>query len=147
MKNLAKSTIALIAAGLVIAALAGALIATSLGGDDDDRDDDDRIALQTNEIAPASTGSGVTGGAAVDADGPDVDDVVVDADDVPLSKTEADRVAKAARDAVGGGTVTEVSRSDDPGEAYEVEVLTGTGEVDIALDADLNRVSNNPYDD
>ena len=52
MKNLAKSTIALIAAGLVIAALAGALIATALSGDDDDRDDDDRIALQTNEAPP-----------------------------------------------------------------------------------------------
>ena len=43
--------------------------------------------------------------------------------------------------------MTDLSRSDDPGEAYEVEVLTDAGEVDVALDADLNRVSNNPYDD
>lgn len=142
MKNLAKSTVALIAAGIVIAALAGALIATALSGDDDGGDDDDRIALATSDTPAVDTEV-----ADAQTPAPDADDVVVDADDVPLGKAEADRVAKAAVAAAGGGTVTEVSRSDDPGEAYEVEVLTDAGEVDVALDEQLKRVSNSPYDD
>lgn len=146
MKNLAKSTIALIAAGLVIAALAGALVATALDGDDDDRDDE-QVVLSTSDTAAATAPPTDAGAAVADTTVAEPDDIVVDADDVPLGKAEADRVAKAAVAAAGGGTVTEVNRSDDPGEAYEVEVLTDAGEVDVALDSNLKRVSNNPYDD
>ena len=71
----------------------------------------------------------------------------VDADDQPLSKSEYQRVEKAALQIAGGGTVTDVGRSDDLGEAYEVEVLTDAGEVDVALDENMNRVPNLRYDD
>lgn len=127
---------ALIAVGVVIAALAGALIATALTGDDDEE-----AVVLTTTATPASS---VTGSDDVDAD--DVDPVL-DRDDQPLTPAEADRVARAALRIAGGGTVTELGRSDDPGEAYEVEVQTEAGEIDIALDENLNRVSNNPYDD
>ena len=73
--------------------------------------------------------------------------VVVDDDDMPLGKTEARRVGRAAVKAAGGGTVVEIDRSDDPGETYEVEVLTARGEIDIALDQNLQRVQNLAYDD
>jgi len=143
VKSLTKSTIALIAAGLVIAALAGALVATAVNDGDDN--DDERVALTASDTAaPETTSTGAD--PAITAPVAD-DDVVVDADDVPLGKAEADRVAKAAVAAAGGGAVTEVNRSDDPGEAYEVEVLTDSGEVDVALDSDLKRVSNSAYDD
>lgn len=127
---------ALIAVGVVIAALAGALIATALTGDDEEE-----AVVLTTTATPASS--------VTDSDDVDADDVdpVVDRDDQPLTPAEADRVARAALRIAGGGTVTELGRSDDPGEAYEVEVQTEAGEIDIALDENLNRVSNNPYDD
>lgn len=51
---------------------------------------------------------------------------------------ERDRVAAAAVEAAGGGEAVDVETSDDPGEAYEVEVRLPDGaEVDVALDADL----------
>lgn len=131
-KRLGIPVAALIAAGIVVAALAGALIATALT----DKDDDDDAVVLTTTATPA-------GAVAVSSD----DDPVVDHEDQPLTPAEADRVARAALRIAGGGTVTELSRSDDPGEAYEVEVQTDAGEVDIALDVNLNRVSNNPYDD
>ena len=59
------------------------------------------------------------------------------ADDV--SGSERDRVSSAALDAAGGGTVTSAETSDDPGEAYEVEVRQADGtEVDVTLDKDLS---------
>lgn len=52
--------------------------------------------------------------------------------------SERDRVAAAAVEAAGGGTATDVETSDDPGEAYEVEVRQDDGtEVDISLDDNL----------
>lgn len=52
-----------------------------------------------------------------------------------LHGSERDRVATAAIDAVGG-TAVEVETSDDPGEAYEVEVRGADGtEWDVELDA------------
>ncbi|WP_114424082.1 PepSY domain-containing protein [Nocardioides houyundeii] len=59
-------------------------------------------------------------------------------DDVDGS--ERDRVAEAAVQAVGG-TAVDVETSDDPGEAYEVEVELEDGtEVTVALDDDLKVV-------
>ncbi len=131
---------ALIAVGVVIAALAGALIATAWS----DKDDDDDAVVLTTTAAP-------TGAVAVtddiDPNGDGDADPVIDRDEQPLTAAEADRVARAALRIAGGGTVTDLGRSDDPGEAYEVEVQTEAGEIDIALDENLNRVSNNPYDD
>lgn len=49
-----------------------------------------------------------------------------------------DRVAAAAVTAVGGGRAVDVERSDDAGEAYEVEVRQKDGaELDVTLDRNL----------
>ncbi len=56
-----------------------------------------------------------------------------------LGGGERNRVSTAATEAVGGGKVVEAESSDDPGEAYEVEVRKADGtEVDVTLDKDLN---------
>jgi uncharacterized membrane protein YkoI len=56
-----------------------------------------------------------------------------------LQGSERERVSTAATDAVGGGKVIEAESSDDPGEAFEVEVRKTDGtEVEVTLDQDLN---------
>jgi uncharacterized membrane protein YkoI len=61
---------------------------------------------------------------------------------------ERDRVGAAAVAAAGGGTAIDVEASDDGDEAYEVEVRKDDGtEVDIALDQDLDIVSQDADDD
>ncbi len=56
-----------------------------------------------------------------------------------LQGNERDRVSTAATEAVGGGKVIDAESSDDPGEAFEVEVRKADGtEVDVTLDKDLN---------
>lgn len=65
----------------------------------------------------------------------------------PLTGFELERASSAALREVGGGTVAEVERSDDPGEAYELEVIEGSSETDVALDARFRPVPNLPYDD
>ncbi|NGZ99857.1 hypothetical protein G5V59_04950 [Nocardioides sp. W3-2-3] len=67
------------------------------------------------------------------------------ADDV--SGDERDRVAAAATKAAGGGEAVEVERSDDRGEAYEVEVRTDGREVEVTLDEDLKPVAEDRDDD
>ena len=60
---------------------------------------------------------------------------------------DRDRVAAAAVKATGGGTATEVERSDDPGEAYEVEVRKVDGtEVDVVLDGQLRALQREDDD-
>jgi len=63
-----------------------------------------------------------------------------------LSADEVKRASEAALAIVGGGRVVEVDRSDDLGEAYEVEVVVGDREVDVALDKKFRRVPNLRYD-
>jgi hypothetical protein len=134
MKNLGwPAMLALAVVGIVLAGLTGALIA----GATNDDEDPDRL---TTVISADDADDRTTGSNAPAA-------VVVDDDDLPLGKAEAQRVGKAAMKAAGGGTVVEIGRSDDPGEAYEVEVLTEQGEIDIALDQNLDRVKNLAYDD
>ena len=61
-----------------------------------------------------------------------------DADDRALSAAERNSAEKAALDAVGGGTITDLDASDDRGEAYEVEVRKANGtEWDVTLDSDF----------
>jgi uncharacterized membrane protein YkoI len=75
------------------------------------------------------------------------DDEGRDADDRALSGSERASAEKAARSAVGGGTVLEVEAGDDHGEAYEVEVRSADGtEWDVGLDADF-RVLDTSADD
>jgi hypothetical protein len=141
MKNLGwPAMLALAVVGIVLAGLTGALIA----GATNDDEDPDRLTtvISAADAAPSADDADdrTTGSNAPAA-------VVVDDDDLPLGKAEAQRVGKAAMKAAGGGTVVEIGRSDDPGEAYEVEVLTEQGEIDIALDQNLDRVKNLAYDD
>lgn len=131
MSKLAVTVVAAVALG--VAALGGALIATAAGDDDDD-------ATTTFVTAPPPDAPPAVAR-------PEIGDSTVDADDVPLGMAEARRAGDAAVAAVGGGTVTDVSRSDDPGETYEVEVLTDRGEIDVALDQNLDRVRNYAYED
>lgn len=64
-----------------------------------------------------------------------------DADDVPVVGAERERVEAAAVEAVGSGEATSVERSDDRGEAFEVEVVAQDGtEWDLALAEDLGVV-------
>lgn len=90
------------------------------GGRDDDDDRDGTSGSATDDSAggsgDATTGTG-TG-----------DDTVTGAD--------YDQASAAALSAAGGGTVTDVDRSDDGGVAYEVDVRLDDGtEVDVDLDA------------
>jgi hypothetical protein len=118
----------LLALAAAIAALGIIAGATIDGGDDD--------AVVT---VPAPIGSPVAD------DGP-ATEATIEAED-GIGTAEARRVGAAAVAAAGGGTVVEISRSDDPGETYEVEVITDRGEIDIALDDNLKRVANEAYDD
>jgi uncharacterized membrane protein YkoI len=64
-----------------------------------------------------------------------------------LQGSERERVATAATEAVGGGTVVDAEASDDRGEAYEVEVRKDDGtEVDVTLDKQLEVVSQDADD-
>jgi uncharacterized membrane protein YkoI len=68
--------------------------------------------------------------------------------DDEVGGSERDRVAAAAEEAAGGGEAVSVEKSDDAGEAYEVEVRRADGtEVDITLDADLAVVGRDADDD
>ena len=65
-----------------------------------------------------------------------------DADDRALSASERASAEKAATTAVSGGTVIDVSASDDLGEAYEVEVRKADNtEWNVELDADFKVLS------
>jgi hypothetical protein len=134
--------LAAVIAALVIAVaiLGGALIIGS--GDDDDPE----VATATVPVQPTGTMQANAPATTV-PQGVDLDDPDPDPDDQPLGAAEARRAGRAAVAAVGGGSVVDVDRSDDPGEAYEVEVLTDRGEIDVALDHNLRRVQNVAYDD
>ena len=61
-----------------------------------------------------------------------------DAGDRALSSSEKARAEQAATSAVAGGTVTDVEASDDPGEAYEVDLRKSDGtEWDVTLDSEF----------
>jgi hypothetical protein len=61
---------------------------------------------------------------------------------------EADRAAKAAVDAIGGGRAVGIERDDDDGEAWEVEVVRPDGsEVEVLLTRDLQEVATETEDD
>jgi uncharacterized membrane protein YkoI len=99
------------------------------GGDRGDRggrdDDDDRDGTSGSATDDSAGGSGdATTGTGTGSD----DDTVTGAD--------YDQASAAALSAAGGGTVTDVDRSDDGGVAYEVDVRLDDGtEVDVDLDA------------
>jgi hypothetical protein len=51
-----------------------------------------------------------------------------------VSGPQADRAARAALEATGGGTVNAVERDSENGATWEVEVSTDRGTVDVRLD-------------
>jgi hypothetical protein len=142
MKN--RTNVALLVIGalaaLTLAAFGGAKLA------DGDEDDEPQVVLTTGAGDPETTPTA----AATDEDGaddlPPADDVT-EPDDRPLGRAEAARAGAAAARSFAGATVVDVDRSDDPGEAYEVELMTDRGEIDVALDSDFSRVRNAAYDD
>lgn len=141
MKDNLKVILGTLAVVVVIAI--GGLLATQGFDDDEDIESQGAITLPISETANA-----------VDGDFGDTDEMarldngqVVDADDIPLSKNELDRAEAAALRIAGGGVVIDIDRSDDIDEAYEVEVVTDTGEIDVALNDRFERVPNLRYDD
>lgn len=87
--------------------------------DDDRRDDNAKDADDTRD----------------DNDADDANDTP-DADDRVLSGSERTSAEKAAKAAVGGGTIVDVDASDDRGVAYEVEVRKANNtEWNVDLDA------------
>jgi len=142
---------AMLAVALVsVAAAVGVTLAVTSGDDDDDGTAEIAQAASFADdaaaTAPADTAPVVDMDDSDDVN--DTPDPVTDPDDQPISDSEANHVSKAALVIAGGGTVTDLDRSDDPGEAWEVEVTTDDGsELDVALDENLNRVENTPYDD
>lgn len=131
-----RAVLAVALVAIVLAAGAfGALIAS--GGDSDDADP---ITLSG---PAASTPTAKQTPAAAQASPTEH----VDADDVPIPAAEIKAIEAAALKFADGGSVTEIDRSDDVGEAFEVEVMTNAGEVDVALDDNLERVTNLRYDD
>lgn len=72
-----------------------------------------------------------------------------DADDVPLTDAELASASDAALEEAGGGTVTDVDRSDDADHAFEVDVLLEGGdelEVELADDFTVVRTELDPAD-
>lgn len=109
-----------------------AVLALGLGGfalADELSDDDDRVVITSSDrpVTPSdapSTSPSSNGGSSDD--------------DAPISPEDYAAVSAAALAAVGGGTVTDVSRDDDPGKAWEVEILLDNGdEAEVELAADL----------
>jgi uncharacterized membrane protein YkoI len=72
-----------------------------------------------------------------DVNGSDANDAL-DADGRALSAAERASAEKAALNAVGNGTITDLDASDDRGEAYGVDVRKANGtDWDVTLDAEL----------
>ena len=109
---------------------------------DDYRDGDGRASTDTRDATQAGPGTPSTGPA-------DQRDVRRDADDVPLTDAEIASVTDAALAEAGGGTVTDVDRSDDLDHAFEADVLLADGdelEVDLAEDFSVVRTWLDPAD-
>ncbi len=68
-------------------------------------------------------------------------------EDRQVEGPERRRAEEAAVAHAGSGRVIYVERSEDPGEAYEVEMLREGVEVDVALDHRFEPVPNERYDD
>jgi hypothetical protein len=128
-------------AAIAVVAVAGLLVAQAIDGDDEFAHTP--IALTNGETVTTPDGDLSDADDAAQLD----NGLVVDADDVPLSSSELARAEAAALRIAGGGVVADIDRSDDLGEAYEVEVVGDAGDIDIALNDRFERVANLRYDD
>lgn len=134
--------------GIVAAALGGALLATVLGGDDDDASDAVPVERTASDGAVPAAAPAVNQPrqSSTPSRRPLRRVRYIEPDDRPIGRAELDRVRDAALGAVGGGTVTDIDRSDDLGVAYEVEVVQNGLDIDVRLDSNLNTVASG-YDD
>ena len=127
-----KKTMWIGGAGIaLVALLVGGGVAYAVTDGFDHDDDDDRVASQQSEQQGGSTVDR-------DNDGDDYYDDSNDADNVPITDAERESAEKAALAEAGGGTVTDLERSDDQDHAWEVEVTLDGRDIDIELDADFN---------
>ncbi|UJA19014.1 hypothetical protein HJD18_01515 [Thermoleophilia bacterium SCSIO 60948] len=142
------------AVALIVAAVIGGIGASLIG--DDDNDAEETVYVEQAGSAPTSAAPGdAAQGGAIDpddagevADAADVETGGVDVDDQPIPAGERAQAERAVLQIAGGGTITDLSFSDDPGERYEAEVVRDDGsEVDIALDERFDEVPNQPYED
>lgn len=79
---------------------------------------------------------------------PDATATTGDDADERVRRSESERAGRAAIDAVGGGRVSAVEREDEPGVAWEVEVVQPDGtEVEVDLDRDFGRVATDRDDE
>jgi hypothetical protein len=112
-----------------------------------------RRKLALMAAAVLGVGAGVVGVGAVSSGAdqggaPEVAGVAVDDADERVRGGEAERAERAAVEAVGGGRVVGVEREDEPGVAWEVEVVgRDGGEVEVELGASLERVAVDRGDD
>jgi hypothetical protein len=100
--------------------------------------DDDRLEIRSSDrpvaVAPSSGSSTAPSPTASNSS----------RDDGPISSEEYDAVSAAALAAVGGGTVTDLKRDDDPDHAWEVDIRLDNGneaEVDLAADLSVVRIN------
>lgn len=114
--------------GIVVVAAAGIFVGYLLAGPEDERMVD------------------VSAGRAAKLDAKAGSQVVVDDRGAKIPDSQVKRAVAAALAATGGGVATEIERSDDPGEAYEVEVVRDGVEIDVALDEQLRRVRNERFE-
>ncbi|HEX5856521.1 MAG TPA: PepSY domain-containing protein [Microbacterium sp.] len=99
-------------------------------------------ALNVLDVSPEDAPDGGTSGDGTSDDATSDDDGTSDGTDddggQPVDAADADRASEAALAHTGGGTVSEVERSDDADHAWEVEVTLADGtDVDVELDADF----------
>jgi uncharacterized membrane protein YkoI len=101
------------------------------GSDVDVELDDDYEVVR---VDGAATGGGTSGS---DSEAPSSEPTgAATGDDAPVSADDRSSAEKAALDAAGPGTVTDLDRSDDTDHAWEVEVTAADGrDVDVELDA------------
>ncbi len=116
-----------------------AILALGLGGfalaDELNDSDDDRLVITSSERSDASDDDATSTLQPVPSGQPYL------GPDAAISDEEYARVSAAALEAVGGGEVTELTRDDDPGVAWEVEIRLANGdEADVELAEDLSVV-------
>jgi uncharacterized membrane protein YkoI len=101
------------------------------GSDVDVELDEDFAVVRTDG---AATGAGARGS---NSESPSSEPTgAASGDDAPISADDRSSAEKAALDAAGPGTVTDLDRSDDTDHAWEVEVTAADGsDVDVELDA------------
>ena len=106
------------------------------------REDGTDVDVELDEDYAVVRVDGATAGSGTNSESPSSESPSTDptdaatGDDAPISADDRSSAEKAALDAAGPGTVTDLDRSDDADHAWEVEVTAADGtDVDVELDA------------